>query len=153
MIQFWSNTPVYIDLTSAFKFFWDVSNCFLVHQSMPMPLKRQAFEVTDHPSEISLSLSTLHYLWRVMEHSWVLLICALPDLNNNWFGISFILKILYWIHDRFTRVMHEIFHTMSEGKKWRLYRRNNKATLLHSKTLKVISCLNSDVHEATKPVI
>ena len=46
-----------------------------------------------------------------------------------------------------------IFCPMSEGNKYRLFwgiRINNQ---LNGKLLNIIACLNSDVHEATNPVI
>ena len=51
------------------------------------------------------------------------------------------------------RVVHEIFHAMFESKEGRLSWSIHISTEIHGKVLKIIACLDSDVHEATKPVI
>ena len=51
------------------------------------------------------------------------------------------------------RVMHEIFHVISEGKKLLFYWIINITTYTHGKVLKIIACLNSYVHDITNPVI
>ena len=61
-------------------------------------------------------------------------------------------NFLSWIHDRFMRVMHEILHAMSEGEKIRFYWGIHTATYMNGKVLKIIACLDSDVHDATNPV-
>ena len=58
-----------------------------------------------------------------------------------------------WIHDRFMWVVNKIFHAMSESKLvgifWSIY----VSTDTHDKLLNIIYSLNSDVHEATNPVV
>ena len=51
------------------------------------------------------------------------------------------------------RVVHEILLKMSEGKKFRLCWGVHITTQSHGELLDTIACLNSDVHEATNPVI
>ena len=60
---------------------------------------------------------------------------------------------LCWIHYRFMRLVHEIFHAMSEGKECRFCWGIHITTQAHDEVLNIISCLDSDVHEATNPVI
>ena len=62
-------------------------------------------------------------------------------------------NVLCWIHDRFMRVVHEIFHAMSEGKECRFCWGVHITTQDHDEVLNIISCLDSDVHEVTNPVI
>ena len=51
------------------------------------------------------------------------------------------------------RVVHDIFHAMSESKEGRLSWSIHIATEMHGKVLKIMVCLESDVNEATKSVI
>ena len=50
-------------------------------------------------------------------------------------------------------MVHEIFHAMSNSKEiwfcWGIY----VATDVHGKVLNIVASLDSDVHEATNPVI
>ena len=47
LIQFWSNTTVYIALVSALGLIIDVSGCFLEHESIMVPLNKWYVEVTE----------------------------------------------------------------------------------------------------------
>ena len=51
------------------------------------------------------------------------------------------------------RVVHDIFHAMSESKEGRLSWSIHIATEMHGKVLKIMVCLESDVNEAAKSVI
>ena len=62
-------------------------------------------------------------------------------------------KNISWIHDRFIWIVHEIFHAISEIKDRRFCWGINISTDTHGKILKIIASLNSDLHEATNPVI
>ena len=50
-------------------------------------------------------------------------------------------------------MVHDILHVMSEVKEGRLCWRMHIYTEKHVKVLKIIARLESDMHEATKPVI
>ena len=50
-------------------------------------------------------------------------------------------------------MVHDVPHAMSERKECNIYGRIHEYTETHGKVLKIISSLNSDVHEATNPVI
>ena len=51
------------------------------------------------------------------------------------------------------RVVHEIFHAVSEGNKGRLCWFIHTTTKLHGELLDIIAYLDSDKNEATNPVI
>ena len=51
------------------------------------------------------------------------------------------------------KMADEIFHAISEGNKCRLCWSIHINTQSHCKVLKIIACLDSDVHKATNPVI
>ena len=51
------------------------------------------------------------------------------------------------------RVVHAIFHAMSEGKEGRVFWIIHISTETNGKVLHIISCLDSDVNEATNQVI
>ena len=57
------------------------------------------------------------------------------------------------VHDKFMWVVHDIFHDISEIKGrvfcWGIHVSNDT----HVNILKIVVSLNSDVHDATKPVI
>ena len=46
-------------------------------------------------------------------------------------------------------MVHEIFHAVSEGKEFRFFGGINITTQAHVEVLKIIVCLDSDVHKAT----
>ena len=50
-------------------------------------------------------------------------------------------------------MVHEIFHTMYEGKEVRFFWIIYIATDTCGKVLKITVCLHSDMHETTNPVI
>ena len=57
--HFWSNTPLYIALVSAFELIIDVSDYLLAHQLIMVPLKRWTVEIIESLSEMSLAWSAL----------------------------------------------------------------------------------------------
>ena len=50
-------------------------------------------------------------------------------------------------------VVHDIFYAMSDGNKCRFCWGIHITTQSHGELLKIIACLDSDVHESTNPVI
>ena len=66
-------------------------------------------------------------------------------LRNIYVGSSLVWNFIFWIHDRFMLVVHEIFRTMSEGFLWVI----STTTQAHGKVFNIIVFLESDVHEAT----
>ena len=50
-------------------------------------------------------------------------------------------------------MVHEIFHDMSDIKESGFYSVIHVATETHDKVLNIVASLNSDLHEATNPVI
>ena len=51
------------------------------------------------------------------------------------------------------RVLNDILHAMSEDKELRFCWGIHITTQAHGEILKIISCLDSDVYEATNPMI
>ena len=51
------------------------------------------------------------------------------------------------------QMVHEILHTMAKGKERWFYGRIHVYTQLHGKTLNVVLCLNSNMHETFYPVV
>ena len=50
-------------------------------------------------------------------------------------------------------VVHDIFHDIYDSKEGVLCCSIRVSTYMHGKVLKIVASLNSDVHEATNPVI
>ena len=50
-------------------------------------------------------------------------------------------------------MVHKILHAISEGKECRFYLGTCITTHAHGEVLKILLCLDSDVHEGTNPVI
>ena len=92
LIQFCFNTPVYLAIVYALWLLWYVSGLFLAHNSMVIPLKRWALEVTESMLEVSLACSTYQYVYIKLDYYSVLLISTLSAMNKCWFGLSFCLK-------------------------------------------------------------
>ena len=64
-----------------------------------------------------ISLSS-QYVWIKLDYSWVFLIYVLPALKKYRCGILINFKIWFsWIHNRFMRVMYDIFLEMYDDKK------------------------------------
>ena len=62
-------------------------------------------------------------------------------------------NFISWIHDRFMRVTHLIFHAISLGNEGRFCWSIHIDTDIYGKVLKIVACLDSDVNEATNPFI
>ena len=77
-----------------------------------------------------------------------------PALKKYLCGISFGgVGFISWIYDIFMLMVNDKFHYVYEIKEGRLFWSICVATEMHSKVLKMIYFLNSDVNEAKKPVI
>ena len=76
-----SNTPVYIAIVSIFELILEVSDFFLAHLFMMVPLKRQTVYVNERVSEIFTAWYASRYVWRKLEYSLFLLISACPALK------------------------------------------------------------------------
>ena len=80
---------------------------------------------------------------------------SLPALKKHWYGISFVLEILFlecmigscgWC-------MRYILHSMYQIKEGRLCWGIHIATEMHDKLMKIVASLKMDVNENTNPVI
>ena len=98
LIQFLSNTPVYISLVYSMEIMWVILGCFLSHQYMLVLLKSWSVELIENLPERSLSWYLLNYVWMMLDYSWALLISAISALKKHWYGLSFNLNIFFLEH-------------------------------------------------------
>ena len=102
MIQFWSNTPVYIALVSSLELLLEVSDCFLEHQSMRVLLKIWTVDVTESQSDIPLTWSTSKYVLMKLDYSWYCWFLYLLLWSNISGGFHkfyrFHFLSIWWVH-------------------------------------------------------
>ena len=67
--------------------------------------------------------------------------------------LIYVETFLSWVHDRFTRLMHGIFHAISLVKEDRFCWIIHIYTETHGKVLKIIAYLDSYVNDFINPVI
>ena len=153
LIQFLSNTPVYIALVSALELLLDVSY-FSWHTSLWGYHWRDERLVYLIVFQLDLwhdmHHNMLEGIWNIPYFCWFYIPCFEITLVGAF--ISFI-NVLSWVNGGFIWMVHEILHVMFDIKKIMFCWFICVATEVHCKILKVIASLNSDFHESTNPVI
>ena len=89
-------------------------------------------------------------VWVVLSLVYIRLAQFEETLKRNLICFEFFFP---WIHDRFMRMVHEIFHAMEKCKELWFYGSINIPTKLHGNRSKVIYCFNNNVHEISYPVV
>ena len=77
----------------------------------------------------------------------------LPYLKNIEYDSRSFWRYFPWIHDRFMRMLHDIFHSMENIEELCFYGIINVSTQSHNNILKFISCLKSNINETSYPVV
>ena len=153
IIQFLSNTPVYIYLVSTLELFLGVSvfswctSQWRYHWRGEMLRWRSAHHKDIvHDLCCSMceeSLSITDFCWYLKYWIW----------RNIDLGSHLVWNIISLIYDKFTRVVHEILHVISEENTWRFYWGINITNQYHGEVLNIIHFLDGYLHDSTNPVI